>query len=136
MISVLLSLSFSSASVEGFFSKYTPKKTKEKRKYDADSKKEEQDFRLKQNLAMETDEVVHNFVFSDYSDSNDSEENFEDSKEVFSDTGESSQRSTPAKIDSVRGESQTKLKTSKRQAQSPAEELSKSRSGGKVRKNN
>ena len=110
------------------------KKKKEKKKSDGNN--EEQDFGLKQNTAKETDEGVRDFVFSDYSDSNDSEENFEDSKEVFSDTGESSQRSTPAKIDSVRGESQKKLKTSKRQALSPAEEPPKSRTGGKVRKNN
>ena len=111
------------------------KKKKEKKKSDGDNY-EEQDFRLKQNVAIETDEGVRGFVFSDYSDSNDSEENFEDSKEVFSDTGESNQKSTPAKIDYVRGGSQTKLKTSKRQAQSPAEEPLKSRTGGKVQKNN
>ena len=76
---------------------------------------------------METNEVVRNFVFSDYSDSNDSEENFKDLKDVFSDTGESNQRST--------GESETKLNPSKRQAQSPAEESLKNRKGGKAQKN-
>ena len=103
------------------------KKKKEKRKSGGDNKKEEQDFRLKQNLTIETNEDVRNFVFSDYSDSNDSEENFEDSKDVFSDTGESNQRST--------GESETKLNPSKRQAQSPAEESLKNRKGGKAQKN-